>query len=199
MYSLSGSFLSNEANFPSSLAFFNFGHCLLRLSIKVDAKRCISTFKRSGASENAFYFSTVDPDPVGKKLQKVPHFAKKHEKSSIWAKLATFLSTLPCFGVWFNFSAKGCKNVPYFPKKREKSSIWGKVDTFSRKLPCFLVWLNFLAKSASFREKAWKIVDLAKTCNFFRAEYHVLKFGSTSRQKLAKSALFRQHQVMTVT
>ena len=167
MYSLSGSFLSNEANFPSSLAFFNFGHCLLRLSKKVDAKRCISTFKRSGTSENAFYFSTVDPDPVGKKLQKVPHFAKKHEKSSIWAKLATFFVDTTVFRGLVQLFGKRLQNVPYFPKKREKSSIWGKVDTFSRKLPCFLVWLNFLAKSASFREKAWKIVDLAKTCNFF--------------------------------
>ena len=26
----------------------------------------------------------------GKKLQKVAHFVKKHEKSSIWRKLATF-------------------------------------------------------------------------------------------------------------
>ena len=131
MYSLSGSFLSNEANFPSSLAFFNFGHCLLRLSIKVDAKRCISTFKRSGASENAFYFSTVDPDPVGKKLQKVPHFAKKHEKSSIWAKLATFLSTLPCFGVWFNFSAKGCKTC-LISRKSVKNRRFGEKLTLFR-------------------------------------------------------------------
>ena len=34
-----------------------------------------------------------------KKLRKVPHFAKKREKSSIWAKVLTFSSKLPCFGV----------------------------------------------------------------------------------------------------
>ena len=45
----------------------------------------------------------------GKKLQKVPHFAKKHEKSSIWPKLATFSSRVPCFEVWVNLSAKSSK------------------------------------------------------------------------------------------
>ena len=45
----------------------------------------------------------------GKKMQTVPHFAKKYEKSSIWPKLATFSSRVPCFGVWVNLSAKGCK------------------------------------------------------------------------------------------
>ena len=45
----------------------------------------------------------------GKKMEKVPHFAKKHEKSSIRPKRGTFLSTLLCFGVWVNFSAKGFK------------------------------------------------------------------------------------------
>ena len=44
-----------------------------------------------------------------KKYQKVPHFAKKHEKSSIWQKRATFSRRPPCFGVWVNFSAKSCK------------------------------------------------------------------------------------------
>ena len=45
----------------------------------------------------------------GKKLQKVPHFTIKHEKSSIWPKVSTFLSKLPWLGVLFNFSAKSCK------------------------------------------------------------------------------------------
>ena len=43
------------------------------------------------------------------KIKKVPHFAERHEKSSIWPKLATFSSTLPWFGVWVNFPAKNCK------------------------------------------------------------------------------------------
>ena len=44
----------------------------------------------------------------GKKMQKEPHFARKHEKSSIWRRLATFSRKLPCFGAWVNFSVKSC-------------------------------------------------------------------------------------------
>ena len=45
----------------------------------------------------------------GKKLHRVPHFAKKHEKSSTWPKLATFSSRVPCFEVRVNLSAKSRK------------------------------------------------------------------------------------------
>ena len=44
-----------------------------------------------------------------KKLPKVPHFVKKHEKSSIWPKTCNFSNKLPCFGVSTNFSAKRWK------------------------------------------------------------------------------------------
>ena len=46
---------------------------------------------------------------LSKKLQKVLNFAKKHAKSSIWPKFATFSSEPPCFGVSVNFSVKSCK------------------------------------------------------------------------------------------
>ena len=44
-----------------------------------------------------------------KKLQKVPRFVKKHEKSSIWPKLRNFSSKLPCLGISMKFSGKICK------------------------------------------------------------------------------------------
>ena len=44
-----------------------------------------------------------------KKLQKVPHFVKKHEKSSIWSKLCNFSNKLPCLCISINFSGKSCK------------------------------------------------------------------------------------------
>ena len=52
----------------------------------------------------------------GQKLHKVPHFAKKNEKSSIWPKLHNFSSRLTCFGIWVNFSAKSCKTCLISPK-----------------------------------------------------------------------------------
>ena len=83
----------------------------------------------------------------GKKLQKVSHLAKKHEKSSIWPKLATFFEQTTMFRRLGELSGKEMQKVPHFAKKHEKSWIWPKVDTSSRKLPCFVVWMNFSAKS----------------------------------------------------
>ena len=54
----------------------------------------------------------------GKKMENVPDFAKKHQKSSIWPKLATFFSRVPCFEVLINLSAKFAKSASF----REKPS-----------------------------------------------------------------------------
>ena len=64
-----------------------------------------------------------------KKLAKVAHFVKKHEKSSIWPNIAT---------------PRGNYHLSAFR------------STFQEKV----------GKSGLFREKAQKIIDLAKTCNF---------------------------------
>ena len=63
------------------------------------------------------------------KLQKVVHFVKKLEKSSIWPKLTTF------------------------PANSYVSAFWSTTQ-------------EKVAKSDSFREKARKLIDLARTCNF---------------------------------
>ena len=84
-----------------------------------------------------------------KKLQKVPHFVEKHEKPSIWQKLATFR-----------------KNYHVFTFR---GTLWQKV-----------------AKTASFRQKARKIIHLAKTMQLFRTNYHVLVFRWTFQQKVAQ-------------
>ena len=91
---------------------------------------------------------------LSKKLQKVPHSVKTHEKSSISPKLATFR-----------------KNYHVF--------------TFRWTL------LQKVAKTASFREKARKLIDLAKAIQLFRTNYHVLEFQWTLEQKVAKSCSIR--------
>ena len=53
-----------------------------------------------------------------KKLQKVVHFVKEHEKSSIWPKLATFRANYHVSAFWWTFQQK----VSHFVKKHEKSS-----------------------------------------------------------------------------
>ena len=90
-----------------------------------------------------------------KKLQKVPNFVKKQEKSSIFPKLATFR-----------------KNYHVFTFRW---TLWQKV-----------------AKTAPFREKARKLIDLAKTMQLIRTNYHVLVFRWTFEQKVAKSGSIRE-------
>ena len=90
-----------------------------------------------------------------KKLQKVPHFVKNHEKSSTSPKLATFRTNYHVFSV--------------------RWTLWQKV-----------------AKTASFREKARKVIDLAKNMQLFRTNYHVLVFRWTFQQKVAKSGSIRE-------
>ena len=82
----------------------------------------------------------------GKKLQKVPHFAKKHEKSSIWPKLHTFASRLTCFGIWVNFSAKSCKPCLISPK-----SI--KNRRFGQRFQLFGAHYHVSAFGSTFRQK----------------------------------------------
>ena len=114
-----------------------------------------------------------------KKLQKVPHFVRKYEKSSIWPKLATFQekvaksasfredaretidlaktfnfsSKLPCLGIFINFSARMCRNC-LIPWKSTGNHRFGQnYATFSNKLPCLCISINFSGKSC----KKWLI------------------------------------------
>ena len=106
----------------------------------------------------------------GKKLQKVPHFVKKHERPSIWPNYATFSNKLPCFGVSMNFWEKGNKKL-LNSWKSTKNHPFGQIfATFRTNYHVFAFRWTFpekVAKSASFREKARKTIDLAKTFNFF--------------------------------
>ena len=116
----------------------------------------------------------------GKKLQKVPHFKRKHEKSSIWPRRGTFFVDTTVYRRLGQLFSKRLQTVPYLPKKREKSSTWLKVDTFSTKLPCFVVWVNFSAKSCKkclISQKSMKNSRFGQNLQLFGAEYHVLKFG----------------------
>ena len=218
----------------------------------------------------------------GRKFQKVPYFAKKHEKSSIWPKVSTFSSKLPWSGVLFNFAAKGCKeclnsrgsmrkrlfcgNLQLLPanyhgsafgstfrqkvakgasfheeERKGKWSMSRKLSTSSSRLPWFGVWVNFSAKSCKncpisgkstknrrfgqnlklFRGKQaclrvmvniWSesskkcLISRESTTNrrlgqnlqLSRANYHDSAFGSTFRQKVAKTASFRKRARKTV-
>ena len=87
-----------------------------------------------------------------KKLQKVAHFSKKNEKSSIWPKLATFWGNSHVSAYWSTFQQKVAKSSS-FRENARKIIDFAKTCNFSRKLPCLGVLVNFSAKSC----KKWLI------------------------------------------
>ena len=173
--------------------------------------------------------------------QKVPHFVKKHGKSSIWRKLATFPTNYHVLTLWWTFQrkvaesasfpektlkiidwAKTCnffeqstmfmpfdelfskrlQKVPRFVKKHEKSSIWPKLATFRANYDVLAFLWTFqkeVAKSCSIREKARKIIDLAKTLQLFEQTTKSLHFDELLRKKLQKVAQFvKKHEKSSI-
>ena len=140
-------------------------------SIREKARKIIDLAKTMQLSEQTTMSLHFD-ELFGKKLQKVPHFVKKHEKSSIWPKLCNFPNKLPCLCISMNFSAKSCKKC-FSWKRYEKSSIWPKLCNLSKNYHVFAFRWTFqvkVAKSASFREKARKTINLAKTFHFSKKQ-----------------------------
>ena len=154
----------------------------------IDLAKTLQLFERTTMS---LHFDEL----FRKKLQKVPHFVKKHEKSWIWLKLATFQEKvaksasfrekaretidlaktfnfsrkLPCLGIFMNFSARSCKKCLISWKTTRNHRFGQNFATFRTNYHVFAFWWTFqkkVAKSASFREKTWEIIDLAKTSNF---------------------------------
>ena len=72
------------------------------------------------------------------------------------------------FERWQNFGQIK-EQVVHFVKKHENSWIWSKLATFRENYHVLTFRCTFqqkVAKTASFREKARKTIDLAKTFNF---------------------------------
>ena len=119
-----------------------------------------------------------------KKLQEVPHFVKKHEKPSIWPKLATFGANYPVLAFSWTFQKEVAESAPFRGKAR-KTSIWPTLCNFSNKLPCLCILINFLARSAHFVKKHEKPSIWPKLATF-GADYPVLHFHELFRKKLQK-------------
>ena len=107
------------------------------------------------------------------KVKEEGSFREKARKIIDLAKTSNSSRKPPCFGVLVNFSAKSCKewliswkrtNIHRFGEKLQlfQQTIWPKLATFRANYHVSAFWW----RSESFREKARKIVDLAKTNNF---------------------------------
>ena len=128
----------------------------------------------------------------GKKLQKLARFMKNHEKWSIWHKLFEETITFRGFDELF---WKNMQKVAHFVKNGEKSAIWPKPTTFQANYHVSRFPWNFsteVGKSGSFREKPWKIIDLAKTGKFSRKLSPFKVSMNFSEKKISKSGSFHE-------
>ena len=156
-----------------------------------------------------------------KNLQKVAHFVKKHEKPSIWPKLATFQekvaksasfrekaretidlaktfnfsSKLPCLGIFMNFSARSCKKC-LIPWKSTRNHRFGQnYATFLNKLPCPWIWINFSGKSWKKCLISWNSTKnhwFGQSFATFGTSYNVFFLLMNFQEKSSKSASSRE-------
>ena len=134
----------------------------------------------------------------GKKLQKMPHFVKKHEKPSIWQKLSTFRKNYPVLAFSWTFEQGVAKIASFRGKAREFIDLAKTMQLFLTNYHVLVLRWTFqqkFAESGSIREKARKIIDLAKTLQLFKQTTMSLHFDELFRKKLQKVPYFvRKHE-----
>ena len=137
-------------------------------SCREKARKIINLAKSLQLFEQTSMFLHFD-EFSRRKLPKVLRFVKKHEKSSIWLKLCNFWNKPRCFCISMNFQGKSCQNCFVSWKSTKHHRFGQNFATFRANYHVLAFRWSFqqkVTKSASFREKARNIVDLAKTRNF---------------------------------
>ena len=76
------------------------------------------------------------------KLQKVAHFVKNDQKTSIWPKLGTFRGNYHVSAFLSTFQQKVAKSGSFRERARKIIHL-AKTSNFSSKLPCFGISVNF--------------------------------------------------------
>ena len=140
-------------------------------------KKCLISWKntknhRFGKNFQLFEKTTMFwrfDEHCSKKMQKASRAVKKHEKSSICPNLCNFSNKLRCFCISMNFQGKSCQKCFVSWKSTKNHRFGQNFQNFPADYHFLAFRWSFEQKvtnSASFREKARKIVDLAKTRNF---------------------------------
>ena len=114
------------------------------------------------------------------KVDKSGSIHEKARKIIDLAKTCIFSSKLPCLGIFMNFSARRCKKCLISWKRRGNDRYGQNYATFRTNYHVFAFRWTFqkkVAKSASFREKARKTIDLAKTMQLFLTNYQGVGLG----------------------
>ena len=156
--------------------------------IREKAREIIDLAKTMQLFEQTTMFLYFD-EPLRKRLEKVVRLVRKHEKSWIWSKLATFRKNWHVFAIPWTFKEKVGKSG-WFREKARKIMDFVKTCNFSNKLPCFDVSMNFSANSCKNCLISWKSTEshrFGQTMQLFLTNYHVLVFRWTFQQKVAKS------------
>ena len=127
-----------------------------------------------------------------KKLQKVAHFEKMQEKSSILPKLATFRENYHVSAFWWTFQQKVAKTASFRPEARKTIDL-PKICNSSTKLPCFGVLVIFSGKSCRKGLISWKSTKnhrFAQNLQVFEETTMFRRFDQFFSKKLQKVAHF---------
>ena len=186
-------------NFSSKLPCL----CISRNFSGKSCERCLISWKSTkshGFRENLQLYEQTTMfwhfhELFSKNLQQVPHLVKKHEKSSIWQKLSNFSNKLPFLCISINFSGKRCRKCLISWKSTKNHRFGQNFATFRTNYHVFAFRWTFqekVTKSASFREKAPEIVDIAKTLQLLEQTTMSLHLDELLRKKSKKWFISRK-------
>ena len=126
---------------------------------------------------------------------------KKHEKSSIWPKLATLRGNYHVSEFWSIFQQKVAKSDSFCEGARKIMDL-AKTSNFSSKLPCFGVLVNFSAKSCKkclISSKNTKNHRFGQNLQLFEQTTMSWHFYELFRKKLQKVAQFvKKHEKSSI-
>ena len=127
-----------------------------------------------------------------KKVAKSASFREEKRETIDLARTGNFSSKLPCLGIFMNFSERSCKKCLISWESTRNNPFHQNLQLFEKTTMFGWTLWQKVAKTASFREKARKLMDLAETMQLFRTNYHVLVFRWTVEEKFAKSCSIRE-------
>ena len=125
--------------------------------------------------------------------QKVPHFVKKHEKSSSWSKLANFRTNYHVLAFRWTLQQKVSKSCSCRGKAR-KIIDFSKTCKFSEQTTMSWRFEDLFRKKYLISWKEWKIIDQAKTLQLFDQTTNFWRFRELLSKKLQKIASFREKE-----
>ena len=137
-----------------------------------------------------------------KRLEKVVHFVKKHEKSWIWSKLATFRTNYHVFTFRWTFRQTVAETASFPEKARTLIDLAKTMQLFRTNCHVLVLRWTFqekIAESGSIPEKARKIIDLAKPLQLFEQTTLSLHFHKLFRKRLQKVPHFvKKHEKSSI-